>query len=81
MHEVSLVFGIRAAVEKAARVYGLSRVFKIKLVVGQDLMVLPEAMAFAFEHLKRAPLTPDAVLEIEVRPGRDLLVENFEGEP
>lgn len=81
MHEVSLMYSICGALAESAKAHGLRQIHKVRLVVGTDCLVLPDALLFAFEMLKREPLTPDAVLEIEARPGRDLLIESFEGEP
>ncbi len=47
----------------------LQGITRVKLVVGQMTMALPDALQFAFAALKSEPLfQPDARLEIEERP-------------
>lgn len=81
MHEVSLVQSVFKDVAESARINGVSRITKVKLVIGRDCLVLPGALLFAFEQLKREPLTPDAELVIEERTGRDLYIDYYEGAP
>lgn len=81
MHEVSLVLSLFDDLAESARLNGISRISTVRLVIGQDRLVLPAALLFAFEQLKREPLTPDAALVIEERPGRELYIDHYEGEP
>lgn len=80
MHELSLVHSICTAVTESARQHGLTRIYRVRLVVGSECLVLPDALLFAFHHLKREPLTPDAVLEIHERPGSAFFIDHFEGD-
>ncbi len=80
MHEVSLMHSILATVAAAAGQNGIRQVTAVKLVVGAERMVLPAALRFAFDLLKREPLAADAVLHLEERAGQDFFIEYFEGE-
>lgn len=81
MHEVSLVLSLVKEIAESARSNGLTRVTRVKLVIGRDRLVLPDSLLFAFAQLKREPLAPDAELVIEERPGRDLFIDYYEGDP
>ena len=80
MHEVGIMYSILSLIENSAKENGVIKVSKIKLVVGTERMVMPEALFFAFVQLKREPIDQDAVLEMEERIGRDLYIDYFEGE-
>lgn len=80
MHVVSLMYSILSAIEESAKEHRVTKISKIKLIVGTERMVLPDALLFAFHLLKKEPLTNDAVLEMEERKGRDFYIEYFEGE-
>ncbi|HLO04825.1 MAG TPA: hydrogenase maturation nickel metallochaperone HypA [Symbiobacteriaceae bacterium] len=81
MHEVGIAHELCLAVEAAARQHGLGRVQVIQLVIGHERLVCHEALQFAFDLLKPAPLMQDTRLQIEGRPGYDLLIDQIEGEP
>lgn len=81
MHEVSLAQSLCAEVAESARQHGMGRVLKVKLTVGQDCMVMPEALLFAFDLLKPDPLMASAVLELEEVPGWELVIQHIEGVP
>ena len=80
MHEISIMYSILTMIEESAKENGIKKVSKIKLVIGTQRLVMPEALYFAFEQLKREPIEQDAVLEMEERIGRDLYIDYFEGE-
>lgn len=80
MHEVGIAHELCTAVEAAARQHGLSRINLVHLRIGHERLVCPEALQFAFDLLKPRPLLQDARLQIEGRPGYDLLIDQIEGE-
>lgn len=66
MHELALVEGIMDTVRLSADTNGITRVGKIKLVIGKLSMALPESLDFAFDCLKQQDtLFNEARLEIE----------------
>lgn len=79
MHEVSLIYEVLLIVEEAAKEKDLSSVTLVKLVFGKSLCVMPEALEFAFQSLKRG-ITQNAVLEWEQCPGRDFYISYIEGD-
>lgn len=81
MHELGLVQSLIRVVTESASTNGITQVARVNVVVGRDALVLPAALLFAFGHLKREPLSPDAELVIEERTGRELFVDYYEGEP
>ncbi|MGI6549338.1 MAG: hydrogenase maturation nickel metallochaperone HypA [Syntrophomonadales bacterium] len=72
MHEVGLMENVLQMVQTSARDQGLSTVRRIKLVVGELSMALPESLRFAFaalvEHDMFQGMFHQTVLEIEERP-------------
>lgn len=85
MHELALMQSIMEALEESARENGISRIFRVKLVVGRLTAVLPAALEFAFSVLAPGPLLREARLEIEAREaeavcrhcGRRFFVEGY----
>ncbi|MGI6487890.1 MAG: hydrogenase maturation nickel metallochaperone HypA [Syntrophomonadaceae bacterium] len=67
MHEMALMDGVLNAVRESARDRNLSKINKIKLVVGKFSMALPDSLQFAFEVLSQEEIFAGAVLEIEER--------------
>ncbi|ADI01167.1 MAG TPA: hydrogenase maturation nickel metallochaperone HypA [Syntrophothermus lipocalidus] len=66
MHELALMEGIIAAVQESAAAHNITRITKIKIVVGKLTMALPESLSFAFDVLVADDdLWKDAKLEIE----------------
>lgn len=81
MHEVGIAQELCLAVEAAAVEHGLGQIHLIQLIIGDERLVCPEALQFAFDLLKPRPLMQEARLLIEGRPGYDLLIDQIEGEP
>ncbi len=66
MHEMSLIERVVGTIEESAREQGITKVTKVKLVIGKQKQALPDAMQMAFESfLDQAPFVPESVLEIE----------------
>ncbi|MGE5702537.1 MAG: hydrogenase maturation nickel metallochaperone HypA [Clostridia bacterium] len=80
MHEVSLMSEILAVVTAAAKERELARIHKIKLVVGELTSAMPDSLQFAFELLRREPVSEQAVLEIAIGERDEFFIEYIEGE-
>ncbi|WP_019123736.1 hydrogenase maturation nickel metallochaperone HypA [Brevibacillus massiliensis] len=80
MHEIGLMTEIMSIVHSAAKDAGINSVEKIKVVIGKELMVFPDALQFAFSCLKRQPCTEFTILEIESRHGLEFYVDYLEGD-
>jgi len=80
MHEVSLVHEIVSIAIEVAEKEGLSRISEIKLLIGENMSVLPDSLEFAFQYLKNGKLMEDAVLRWEICPGREFSISYIEGE-
>lgn len=80
MHEVSLVYEIMSIVTEVAGKEGLSRVLEIRLLIGEDMCILPDSLEFAFQYMKRGKLMEDAVLRWEICSGREFMISYIEGE-
>lgn len=65
MHELSLIQAVMEEIEQAARAHNISRVARVKLVVGRLTAALPDALQFAFEALSPGTIFEGAELEIE----------------
>jgi hydrogenase nickel incorporation protein HypA/HybF len=65
MHELGLMDNVLNMVRESAGQSRISRVSRIKLVVGKFSMALTDSLRFAFEVLAQDELFKDAVLEIE----------------
>ncbi|MCR4399386.1 MAG: hydrogenase maturation nickel metallochaperone HypA [Syntrophomonadaceae bacterium] len=68
MHEMGLMQALLDTVRGSAEQHGITRVKKIRLVVGEMTMAQPHSLQFAFGVLSQEPLFQGAVLEIEARP-------------
>lgn len=68
MHEVSLVQALLETVIKSAAANGITRVNRVKLVVGEVHGALPDALEFAFQVLTEGTVCAGAVLEVERVP-------------
>jgi len=55
MHELTLMQSVLQTVEQDAAQHGINRINKVKLVIGQLTMALPDSLIFAFEALKPEP--------------------------
>lgn len=80
MHEISLMYSILTIVKGSAKENQMTRISKIKLVVGTGLFIMPDSLLFAFHQLKDELFDRDAVLELEERAGRDFYIDFIEGE-
>ncbi|WP_134704431.1 hydrogenase/urease maturation nickel metallochaperone HypA [Ammoniphilus sp. YIM 78166] len=80
MHEFSLIASILSIIDDQVREHQLKQVDKVKLIIGSHRMVHFETLTFAFDQLRREPLSREAVLEMEEREGFDFYIEYIEGE-
>lgn len=80
MHEVSLMDTILSIVKEVAKDEKMEKVFIINIVVGNDLLVLPEALDFAFEMMKEGTLLEEATLNMREIRGREFYIQDIEGE-
>ncbi|MFC7442976.1 hydrogenase maturation nickel metallochaperone HypA [Laceyella putida] len=80
MHEVSLMAEVLSIVETVAQEEGMVAVHKVKLVLGEGLLLMPDSLQFAFDILKKEPIADTATLEMETKEGRVFCVEYIEGE-
>ncbi|HBI04093.1 MAG TPA: hypothetical protein DDY49_08710 [Paenibacillaceae bacterium] len=80
MHEVSLISDVIATVTQSAHERQLSKIHKVKLVIGEYTSVMPESLLFAFDLLKKEPFIESSVLEIETSSGNEFYIDYFEGE-
>lgn len=69
MHEMSIVEGIRSAVEEAARVHSFSKVTRLRLEIGRFAGVEKQALEFAFDVVMRGSPAEGAELDILDLPG------------
>jgi Zn finger protein HypA/HybF involved in hydrogenase expression len=51
MHEIGLVHEIVSIATEAAEQEGLTRISEIKLIIGEDMNVLPDALEESIHHL------------------------------
>jgi len=72
MHELSIMEGVMDMVRESAIEHNISKVSKLKLVIGKLTMVLPDSLQFSFEVLSQDELFRGAVLDIEMREIRIL---------
>ncbi|WP_235062684.1 hydrogenase maturation nickel metallochaperone HypA [Thalassobacillus devorans] len=79
MHEVSLIYEVLLHVEQASRQGGMNKVTIIKLTIGEQMMVMPEALQFAFDTLRKGPAA-EAELKWEIIEGIYFYIDYIEGE-
>lgn len=65
MHEVGLMSNVLEMVRESARQRNITRIYKVKLVIGKMAMALPDSLQLAFEVLSQDELFKGSVLEIE----------------
>ncbi|HBQ85660.1 MAG TPA: hydrogenase maturation nickel metallochaperone HypA [Syntrophomonas sp.] len=65
MHELSLMENVLEIVRSNALQSNITKVYKLKLVVGKLSMALPDSLQFAFQVLGQDEMFKQAVLEIE----------------
>lgn len=80
MHEVSLVYEIMSIATEVAGNEGLSRISEIRLLIGENMCILPDSLEFAFQYMKSGKLMEDAVLRWEICSGREFIISYIEGE-
>jgi hydrogenase nickel incorporation protein HypA/HybF len=64
MHELSIAESLLEIVEKAAAEHGVTRVRRLRIVIGALGNVIPEALEFAFEVAGRGTVADGARLDI-----------------
>lgn len=67
MHEFSMVNALMETVLKSAEENDISKVTKVKLIIGELHGALPDLLTFAFETLSQDTVCSGAELEIEIR--------------
>jgi hydrogenase nickel incorporation protein HypA/HybF len=68
MHEVSLIEEtLNLALEYAQR-ENSTRIHSLKMSIGQNSGVVPEALQFAFEVVKKGTIAENALLQIDLIP-------------
>lgn len=65
MHEASIALSLLDIVTEKCKEEGYNRVNSIRIRIGRASGVLPEALSFAFDALKRDTVAEDAELIIE----------------
>ncbi len=80
MHEVSIADALLRQVEETASRHGLRAVQSVGVCVGDLSGVVPDALSFAFEVLRRGSVAGEASLQIRASAGDDLRLEWIEGE-
>ncbi|MFD1018381.1 hydrogenase/urease maturation nickel metallochaperone HypA [Thalassobacillus hwangdonensis] len=79
MHEVSIMFEVLKLIEEEAVKNHVEKVEKIKLSIGKQMLVMPDALLFAFETLKQGR-SESAILSYEIVEGRSIHIDYIEGE-
>lgn len=80
MHEVSVVQSLLALVERYGGEYGLSRVTKVVVGVGDQAGVCQDSLRFAFDAVSQGTLADGAAFVLETVPGGELTLQSLEGE-
>jgi len=62
----------------AAQAQGAERIVRMRLVVGVDSGVVPDALAFAFDVVRAGTIASDAELSIDAIAGVDLRLASIE---
>jgi len=70
MHEASLIESVLHMASSQMRRHGGKRIHRLTLRIGALSGVAPDALAFAFEALKRGTAAREAVLDVEYLPLR-----------
>ncbi|MEN6350284.1 MAG: hydrogenase maturation nickel metallochaperone HypA [Syntrophomonas sp.] len=65
MHELSLMTSVLETVRQSALDNNITKVLKVKLVIGKLSQALPDSLQFAFSVLRTDEMFGSAVLEIE----------------
>jgi hydrogenase nickel incorporation protein HypA/HybF len=67
MHELSFAQQILWQTEEAAGASGLKKISVIKIVLGELLYLMPEALNFSFQVLKKGTIADEARLLVEYK--------------
>ncbi|HEY63248.1 MAG TPA: hydrogenase maturation nickel metallochaperone HypA [Caldilineae bacterium] len=70
MHELPVTESILEIVQRHAAAAGVTRVVRIRLVVGELTGFVPDSIQFYFDALSEGTIAEGALLEIERQPGR-----------
>ncbi|MEW6661760.1 MAG: hydrogenase maturation nickel metallochaperone HypA [Bacillota bacterium] len=65
MHELALIQGVLESVAKTAQENSMTKISRIRLVVGKMTAALPASLEFCFNALDKSSLFAEACLEIE----------------
>lgn len=67
MHELSFAQQILWQAEEAALKNGIKTISEIKIVLGELLYIMPEALDFSFQVLKKETMAEEALLLVEYK--------------
>jgi len=65
MHEMGIIKNVMDSIEKVALENGIEEIKKIKLIIGKQRAVMPEALFLGFEAFRKNTMFQTASLEIE----------------
>lgn len=68
MHELTIMNSILDMVRESARYNSITKISKLKLIIGRLTMIMPDSLHFCFEALRQESLFESATLEIEEVP-------------
>jgi Zn finger protein HypA/HybF involved in hydrogenase expression len=81
MHELSLVENILEILHEHIKIYGLRKVSKVSVLVGDKLYVDSDCLEFAFKVASSGTAVQNAKLEIlPVKDSFEMVLETIEGE-
>ena len=68
MHEVSIALDLLDIVTKQCRESGYSKIDSVNLRIGRASGIMPDALVFSFDAIKKDSVAEDAALKIEEVP-------------
>lgn len=68
MHELTIMNSILDMVRESAHYNNITKISKLKLIIGKLTMIMPDSLQFCFDALRQENLFEDAALEIEEVP-------------
>ena len=68
MHEASIAMNILDTLSEQCRREGYSKISEVRVLIGAAANVLPEALAFTFDIVKKETIASEARLVIELVP-------------
>jgi len=80
MHEWKITESVVEEVLNQAKKNDLKKIDKVRLSIGNDIDLTPDAITFCFQVLSKGTILEKACLEIDMRDGRGITVESLEGE-